>query len=109
MPRYFFNVHKGLDETVDIEGAQLPDEQTAVREALQVLVDLIRDELPPRGDEIGIHFDQPLARPGRVVNEQGGRNLARGSSGAVCAGRRCLAWRGDRDARPAPAWQGHND
>ncbi|GJD96606.1 DUF6894 family protein [Methylobacterium iners] len=43
MPRYFFNVHDGRSK-LDTEGTELPDWQTARREAVRLASGILRDE-----------------------------------------------------------------
>ena len=46
MPLFFFDIHDGVTYTRDSEGSDLPDEETARREAQGVLPDIARDKLP---------------------------------------------------------------
>ncbi|MCE4226739.1 hypothetical protein HCU64_23640 [Methylobacterium sp. C25] len=46
MPRYFFDVADGDRHVRDEEGLELPDGESARREAICSLLDIARDELP---------------------------------------------------------------
>lgn len=45
MPRYFFDVQDGEGVFVDETGMDLPDMETAIREARRALADMMRDNL----------------------------------------------------------------
>ncbi|WP_337269100.1 DUF6894 family protein [Oryzifoliimicrobium ureilyticus] len=53
MPRYYFHIREGDDLAHDDEGLDLPDLETAQKEALEaardMLVELIRSGLPVNG------------------------------------------------------------
>ena len=46
MPRYFFDIDDGERVSVDDHGCDLPDRQSARDQAISVLPDIARDELP---------------------------------------------------------------
>jgi cobalamin biosynthesis protein CbiD len=45
MPRYFFDIQDGEGVFVDDNGMELPDMETAIREARRALADMVRDVL----------------------------------------------------------------
>ena len=45
MPRYFFDVHDGDGTFIDDVGVELPDMDSAVRDARKTLGDMVRDAL----------------------------------------------------------------
>jgi hypothetical protein len=49
MPRFFFDFHDGADVTLDAEGTELVDMQSARDEATETLLSIARDALPPNG------------------------------------------------------------
>ena len=52
MPRFYFDIDDGIQRTRDDEGTVLPDLETVRREAISVLPDLAREELPDGDNHI---------------------------------------------------------
>jgi hypothetical protein len=50
MPRYYFDLHDGETVSIDAEGSELADMQTARDEATMTLVELAKDRFPVRGE-----------------------------------------------------------
>ena len=50
MPRYYFDFHDGTEVSIDGEGAELADMQTARDEATMTLVEVAKDRFPARGE-----------------------------------------------------------
>lgn len=46
MPLYFFDIDDGARKSRDTEGTELPDRQALRREAIGILPDIAREELP---------------------------------------------------------------
>jgi hypothetical protein len=46
VPKYFFDIDDGEHHSSDSEGTELPDHDAARREAIAVLPDMAREELP---------------------------------------------------------------
>lgn len=51
MPQYFFDVQDGEGVFVDEIGMELPDMDTAIREARRALADMVRDVLKEQSTE----------------------------------------------------------
>ena len=82
LPHYYFDIHDGENNNRDREGMELPDREAVRREAISVLPDVAREELPDgnhrdftcivRDDRGMVIFVADLALHARWTDEQGG-------------------------------------